>query len=159
MVVRLSECHGRIRSFLGLAARLAAAPEPPREEVAEAAGRVHRYFAVALPLHVRDEQESIGPRLRGRDRTLDRALLQMEAEHLDHEPAVARLLTLCQTLQADPGRLHALRSDLAGIAAQLDTELDGHLALEEAVVFPAIDRYLEPVVRAAVVAEMRARRA
>ncbi len=81
----LLECHTRIRSFTTLAARLASTPGLAAAEVAEAAAGVHRYFTQALPLHARDEEESVLPRLRGRDPEVDRELAEMVHEHRGHE--------------------------------------------------------------------------
>src|SRR5262245_25640445 len=61
VVDRLLECHERIRNFCALACRLAEGP--PSEQAREAAAQLVRYFTVALPLHVADEEESIRPRL------------------------------------------------------------------------------------------------
>src|SRR5512143_2894636 len=81
----LLECHQRIRSFLGLAGRLAEAREEGAEAVAEAAFRVHGYFTLALPLHARDEEDSIAPRLSGREPALDAELGTMVREHQEHQ--------------------------------------------------------------------------
>jgi hypothetical protein len=62
----LLECHERIRSFIGLAGRLANCGPVSDTEVSDAAARVVRYFSESLPLHVADEEESILPRLLGR---------------------------------------------------------------------------------------------
>ncbi len=67
----LLECHERIRSFLALARRIAEVGPSAPGTVPEAAARVRRYFTEALPLHARDEEESILPRLRGLDPTVD----------------------------------------------------------------------------------------
>src|SRR5574341_1715069 len=81
----LLECHQRIRSFLGLALRLGEAWAAEPAEVADAAARVHRYFALALPLHAQDEDQSIAPRLRGRDRAVDHELEIVAREHREHQ--------------------------------------------------------------------------
>ena len=51
----LVACHARIRSFTATALRLSQAVGAEPSEVADVAGAVHRYFTVALPLHVEDE--------------------------------------------------------------------------------------------------------
>src|SRR5690606_18929577 len=61
----LADCHARIRSFIALAIAAGEQQAPP-EEVAAACARVERYFVQAFPLHVRDEEDSVLPRLRGR---------------------------------------------------------------------------------------------
>ncbi len=153
----LEDCHARIRRFAELAQKLAAARDAPPAEVAEAAAGVRRYFAQALPLHVRDEEESIEPRLRGRDAELDAALLTMHAEHLQHGPPLGDLLTLCSELADHPERLAALAPALAGTSAQLGKLFDEHLAREEAVMLPAL-RQLPSAEQDAIAREMRERR-
>lgn len=153
----LLECHGRIRRFLETARRLAAAEETPAPEVAEAAEAVRRYFVSAYPLHVRDEEELIVPRLRGTDPAVDAALAAMEREHGDHELPVSRLIATCRLLADDPGRLPALRGELAAIVADLTASLGPHLGREEAVILPALQR-LPAADQARLLAEMRERR-
>jgi iron-sulfur cluster repair protein YtfE (RIC family) len=100
----LIECHQRIRSFIGLAARLADADGNSLEEVRNAAKRVTRYFSEALPLHVADEEENILPRLSGKDTELDATLERMHREHVEHEPHLATLVEVCRVLEDSPQR-------------------------------------------------------
>ncbi len=59
VVAALLECHARIRSFMEVAARLAALPDGTRhEDIVEAATGVASYFGEALPHHEADEEES-----------------------------------------------------------------------------------------------------
>ena len=88
----LLECHERIRTFVGLAGRLANTKQPSVDEVRDAATRVARYFSEALPLHVADEEQSILPRLSGRDSELDKALNSMREQHRQHEEPLRVLL-------------------------------------------------------------------
>lgn len=154
----LLECHGRIRHFLAMARRIGEAPVGDVAEVADAAGRVVRYFTQALPLHARDEEDSILPRLRGRDPALDRALADMAREHGEHEPPLAALVAACAAVARDPARHAALAGDVLAPTAELERHFAGHLAREEEVVFPAMRRLLSPADDAAIVAEIRRRR-
>ncbi len=154
----LLECHERIRSFTALADRLAHTPGLAPAEVADAAAQVRRYFTEALPLHARDEEESVLPRLTGRDPLVDRELVAMTAEHGDHGPILARVVEACDALAATPERHAEVAPELGRAARQLAMHFAAHLAREEEVVFPAV-RALPPVERAAIVAELRARRA
>lgn len=158
LVGLLGECHVRIRKFTALARQLAAATDLPAAEVADAATAVRRYFAEALPLHVADEDLSIVPRLRGRDAAVDAALAAMSEEHVAHEPALARLIALCDALAAAPASLPQVAGELAEVAAGLEASLRAHLEGEERVIFPAL-RALPAADRAAIVRELRARRA
>jgi iron-sulfur cluster repair protein YtfE (RIC family) len=154
----LLECHARIRSHLALARRLSAAQGAPAAEVREAAEGVRRYFAEALPLHARDEEESILPRLLGRERAVDAALEAMRREHGEHAPLLAALVGACATLARDPGRLPELAAPLAAVAADLERDLETHLREEEAVVLPAMRRLLDAGADREIVRELRARR-
>ena len=154
----LLECHQRIRSFLDLASRLGRAGSEPAEVVADAAGRVHRYFTLALPLHARDEEESIAPRLLGRETAVDAEIATMIGEHRDHQAPLGDLVEACALLAGDPGRHPALAGAVARAAAELTRHFGPHLAREEAVIFPAVRRLLDAGADAEMVREIRSRR-
>jgi hemerythrin-like domain-containing protein len=154
----LLECHHRIRSFLGLAGRLGEARSEGAEAVAEAAFRVHRYFTLALPLHARDEEESIAPRLGGREPALDAELAAVVREHREHERPLAVLVEACARLARDPGRHRELAAVVRRASGELRSHFDVHLAREEQVIFPAARRLLDAAADAAVVKEIRLRR-
>lgn len=154
----LLDCHERIRSFTSLAERLARSPEAPPDEVAAAAAKVRNYFAEALPLHARDEEESMVPRLRGRGAEVDHELDEMRREHVEHEALLGRLVALCDGLAADPARHSALAPELDQVATALREHFVPHLDREERVLFPAL-RALPEEERTAMVRELRARRA
>jgi hypothetical protein len=152
------ECHARIRFFCGLALRIPGASDAGGAEVAEAAARVRRYFVEALPLHARDEEESILPRLRGREPAVDTALAAMAREHGEHEAPLAAVVAACGTLAADPGKLGEVGPALAEAARALEAHFATHLAGEESVIVPAMRRLLDPGADAEIVREIRARR-
>ena len=135
--------------MLSLARTIANATDAAEAEVAEAAGRVHRYFAVSLPLHLQDEEQSIKPRL-----AADEALELMSRQHREHDRLLEKLLRHWQALASDPRRERAaLRDELTALAA----DFEEHLRLEERTVFPAIAR-LPPDAQAEIIREMEARR-
>lgn len=154
----LMACHARIRAFSALAVALGERPALTPEEVVDACDRVSRYFSEALPLHARDEEESILPRLLGRDPALDAALARMRDEHGEHRGPLQELIARCVTVRASPTDV-SLRAALAPVARDLRAQFDAHLASEESVVFPAVRARLTEDERRAVVAELRARRA
>lgn len=154
----LLDCHARIREMITLARALAGAHGRTDAEIAEAAARVRRYFIESLAHHVEDEEQSLLPRLRGRDPDVDAALDLMAAEHAAHEPLVARLVAACAALESRPGALPDMRDELDQVGAQLSGELAVHLDREEQVVFPAVRRLLSADERDQIRAEMRARR-
>lgn len=157
VVDMLLACHERIRSFTGLAQRLAAATDPSDDEVRDLAARIRRYFAEALPLHVQDEEELIVPRLAGTSAEVDAALAAMASEHAAHEAGCDRLVALCRVLERWPEQLPEVAGKLAEIASELGTAFAAHLAAEERVIFPALAR-LPADERAAIAAAIQARR-
>jgi iron-sulfur cluster repair protein YtfE (RIC family) len=155
----LLECHARIRSFSDLAVRLGEASAPSPAEVADAAARVLRYFEEALPLHARDEEESMLPRLAGRDPAVDAALVAMHRDHAGHGEVLDPVLALCRALAAAPERHAELAPALARAASLLRTHFEAHLATEEATIFPAIARVVPEDEQRRMVDELRGRRA
>ncbi len=155
----LLECHARIRAFSELAIRLAEAPGTDPAEVADAAGRVRRYFDEALPLHARDEEESLLPRLAGRDPAVDAALVAMHREHEAHGELLDPVVALCGELAAAPERHAELAPALARSGRRLRAHFEAHLATEEATIFPAVLRHVPDEEQRRMVAELRARRA
>ena len=154
----LLECHGRIRAFLAMARRLGEASDESAESVSAAAIQVHRYFTLALPLHARDEEESILPRLRDRDPLLDTQLEAMVREHQEHQRPLGRLIEACAEIGADPGGYPRLASAVLQSATELDRHFFHHLAREEEAIFPAVRRLLDPATDACIVKEIRLRR-
>lgn len=154
----LLACHERIRTFAALAIRLGEARELPADQVRDAAHRVRRYFAEALPLHVEDEEHTVLPRLRGRSPELDAALARMHHEHAEHGPQLTTLVATCEALEAAPERFEELRGILHETATALQREFEAHLHLEETVIVPAIARWLPAGEQAEMLAELRARR-
>ncbi len=153
----LLECHQRIRDFCTLARRLTE-PGISEDVTAEAAGRVHRYFIEALPLHAADEDETLEPRLRGRSSVLDAALDRMSREHQVHQPLVARLCELTRVLADNPAELASISAELSTVALQLEDQLLDHIEHEERTIIPAIAEYLPPRTRESIVAQFAARR-
>jgi iron-sulfur cluster repair protein YtfE (RIC family) len=154
----LLACHRRIRSFTDIASRLAAASEASETDIADAARRVHRYFAIALPLHVQDEEQSVMPRLAPLDDEVARALTTMAAEHAEHTEPLARLLGIVAELAAVPGAHARWSTPLGDTAAELRRHFEPHLRREETLIFPAIARLLTADDQATMVTELRRRR-
>lgn len=152
------DCHERIRHFSLLAVRLAR-EEASDDERRGVAAAVARYFEQALPLHVRDEEESILPRLRGRDAEVDAALACMHDEHALHEAARAELVSHTREISIDAGAYAQRVERLRELAPAFQDALLAHLEPEERIIVPALTRLLTVEERRAVLAEMRTRRA
>jgi iron-sulfur cluster repair protein YtfE (RIC family) len=153
----LLDCHARIRSFSELAVRLGEASRPTPAEVAEAAAQVRRYFLEALPLHARDEEESVLPRLAGRDPSVEAALVAMHRDHLGHGELVEPVLALCAELVASPERHLELAPALAEAGRRMRAHFEAHLASEEGTIFPALAQVADDEQRR-IVEELRGRR-
>ena len=152
----LLACHQRIRSFLALGARLVE-PRAGAADIADACRSIERYFREAMPLHVADEEESILPRLGGREEAVDRALAEMREQHAAHQADIAALIGGAAALAAEP--LDAsLRAQLLAVRHEVEAELAPHLALEEAIILPAMRRLLGAGELADIANEIRARR-
>jgi len=157
LVGLLLACHTRIRRFARLAFTVGARPDLPAEEVKEAAAQCLRYFSEALPLHVRDEEESLWPRLAGRSAAIDASMAQMRAQHFGHGVRLEALLAALRAVQQQPHEAAAHRH-LALAASALETDFEDHLRLEETELFPLLETALPADVRATIVDELRARR-
>jgi hemerythrin-like domain-containing protein len=159
-VAMLLACHQRIRSFTGIAVRLAEATGAAAPEIANAAEAVHRYYSIALPLHEADENESVYPRLGRRltDASERAALEAMVDQHGPLNQVVARLLPRWTELKTNPEKLSAYAADLRAAAAALQDLWTEHLALEEEIVFPLIRTRLTREDLDAIHSEMKQRR-
>jgi hemerythrin-like domain-containing protein len=155
----LVDCHQRMRQFTALAVELAAHRAATADEVREVAAKVHRYFTIALPLHEEDEEASVFPRLLVHAPQLGPCIASLREDHAAHAQHVARLLAVCEQLQAAPERADELRVSLGEEARALSDAWRVHLAAEEGDVFPALRTALSADDRKAIREEMKERRA
>ncbi len=152
-------CHQRIRHFTGVAIKLAHAQGAEPEEVVQAAAVTHRYYAVSLPLHEADEEETVRPRLNTLDdEKLRHALLAMTDQHQAIDELLERLLPLLVMVQNNPQTIHAAGTEMCSITKALDEMFRAHLQLEEEVIFPAIRSGLAEDTRREMLLEMQIRR-
>lgn len=155
----LRDCHDRMRSFVAVASRLAKAIDAPATEVAEAATRLSRYFALALPLHEEDEERSLAPRLLALDEGagLQEVLATMVAHHERTHTVLASLGPLWERAAREPHMLGEISASLDEQTRSLGGLLEEHLSMEERHIFPFIHR-LADAGRREILHEMRARR-
>lgn len=169
-------CHMRIRHFTEMACKLAHAHQAEPGQVQGAAVEVYRYFALALPLHEADENQSLHPRLlkalsaggqtepaASPEAILLRKLAgpaadAMIEQHESIDQLVERLLPLCSILRSQPAKLDELSAELHEISAALREIFTAHLEMEEKTVFPAMEMFLSPAELAQIRQEMKARR-
>lgn len=143
VIAVLLDCHEGIRQHVALARTLARPELLGGESFSRTARRVRRYFERIVPLHTRDEEESLVPRLRGVDPALDRELNARVREHRASPRAIAALIAACEEVVRVPGRLDRVAPYLARAAEELEGAFADHLAHEERVLFPAARLHLD----------------
>jgi hemerythrin-like domain-containing protein len=159
----LSDCHRRIEMFLeALAAAGKVMDEPPSEETARALQSALVYFRQAAPKHTADEEESLFPRLRGREEAeLKSALSTLDRLEKDHEtvsPLHAEVERLAE-MYLEAGSLSASDRERFGTAvARLQDIYSEHIRVEDSTVFPLAARLLSDNDKSAIAQEMAARR-
>ncbi|MGE5110641.1 MAG: hemerythrin domain-containing protein [Acidobacteriaceae bacterium] len=159
----LSDCHRRIETFLEtLAAVGKVMHEPPSADTARALQTALVYFRQAAPKHTADEEESLFPRLRGREEAeLKSALSTLDRLEKDHEavsPLHAEVERLAETY-LETGSLSA--SDVQAFqtaVARLQETYREHIRVEDFTVFPLAARLLSDSDKSAFAQEMAARR-
>lgn len=158
----LLACHARMRHFTALARNLASAgAEVSPADIVETAAAIARFFEVAAPLHMADEEESLHPLVRRYlpEPGVDAALRDVEAQHIPIEATVRDLTRLCVAMRDVPAAFGNLRADLASRATELQGLWDLHLPLEEAQLFAPLRAVLPEADRAQLLEAMRVRRA
>ena len=160
----LSDCHRRIERFLEQLLRVTEAVRGGvlDAEQREALAVALRYFQQAAPLHTRDEEESLFPRLRAVDSDDARAALAavdaLEADHLEAGKAHAEIDTLGQRWLTE-GTLDAAATERMARRLRTLRELyRNHIAIEDSQIFPLAGKALEPSAITALGREMAARR-
>jgi hemerythrin-like domain-containing protein len=154
----LLACHSRIHHFTSLAQKIASSKDASTQDIKEAAEAVHRYFTIALPLHEQDEEDSLLPRLFGRDPIIDTALSQMREEHRTIDLVVALLCSRMKRLM-DGAPLHEVNAEIQTDATTLASLWTHHLTREEEVIFPFAEKVLSETQREELRQEMKSRRA
>ena len=155
----LTGCHQRIRHFTGVAVKLAHAQGATSPEIAQAAGGVHRYYSVSLPLHEADEEDTLRPRLNQlADERVKHALVAMHDQHQAIDDLLERLLPLLVMVKSNPETLHAAGPEMCSITRALDEMFSAHLQMEEEAIFPAIRASLPEEAQQAMLREMQGRR-
>jgi hemerythrin-like domain-containing protein len=159
----LSDCHRRIEVFLEtLAAAGKVMDEPASEDTARALQTALVYFRQAAPKHTADEEESLFPRLRGREepelRSAISTLDRLEKDHDAVTPMHAEVERLAERY-LETGSLSA--SDIQrfqAAVARLQEIYREHIRVEDSTVFPLAARLLSDNEKSAIAQEMAARR-
>ncbi len=159
----LSDCHRRIEMFLEtLAAAGQVMDAPPSVDTARALQSALVYFRQAAPKHTADEEQSLFPRLRGREEPeLRSALSTLDRLEKDHEavsPLHAEVERLAETY-LETGSLSA--SDVQAFqtaVARLQETYREHIRVEDFTVFPLAAHLLSDSDKSAIAQEMATRR-
>lgn len=159
----LSDCHRRIEMFLEtLAAAGKVMDAPPSLDTARALQSALVYFRQAAPKHTADEEQSLFPRLRGREEPeLKSALSTLDRLEKDHEavsPLHAEVERLAETY-LETGSLSA--SDVQAFqtaVARLQETYREHIRVEDFTVFPLAAHLLSDSDKSAIAQEMATRR-
>jgi len=159
----LSDCHRRIEMFLATLVRVAEFGERSLDGDARVAleGAL-KYFREAAPKHTADEEESLFPRLRQmQNPEVEAAIHTLDPLENEHRRA--------DLLHAEVDRLGRdwLQSGMLAASdaqhfrayvAELGCIYKEHIRIEDEVVFPVAGRLLSERDKAAIAAEMAARR-
>jgi iron-sulfur cluster repair protein YtfE (RIC family) len=159
----LSDCHRRIEMFLGSLVQVAPRLEKPLDaQTRSAMETALRYFREAAPKHTADEEESLFPRLRRmRNPEVEAALETLDPLERDHRRAdslhaqVDRLGQKC----LEAGNLSwEDASEFSQAVRELGSIYKEHIRIEDELVFPVAGKVLSSAEKAAIAAEMAARR-
>ena len=113
--------------------------------------------AEAFPLHARDEEESIAPRLRSRDAGLDAELETLAREHVERRGPLADLVLTAEVVGRDPGRRREVAPAIAS-ARDFGAPLRRPFAARGRPHLPGVRRLIDRLWVPELVGEFRARR-
>jgi iron-sulfur cluster repair protein YtfE (RIC family) len=159
----LSDCHRRIETCLSTLAAVAdVIDQPLSEHTALSLQAALKYFREAAPKHTADEEESLFPRLRERNKpevvSALRALDDLERDHDAVSPLHAEVERLgAQYLSI--GSLSASDCDTFRTAIKkLQSMYADHIRVEDTVIFPLAARVLSQEEKTVIAGEMAGRR-
>lgn len=158
----LKDCHRRIEQFLHVLCLVVdrAPGRPLTEEEAGAVKSALNYFRVGGQRHTADEEESLFPRMRA-DQGSATALKEIEALETDHRHA-DDLHVAVEQLYTSWLEGRALKTEelqqLRSATERLKQLYEGHIRIEENLVFPRAAASLDRESIAQIGEEFRARR-
>jgi hemerythrin-like domain-containing protein len=158
----LKDCHRRIEQFLHVLCLVVerAPGRPLTEEEAAAVKSALNYFRSGGQRHTADEEESLFPRMRAESTTAG-ALNEIEALEADHRQAddLHAAVEKLYTSWLDGKELSPEEQQKLGAATERLKQLyEGHIRIEENLVFPRAAEGLDVETIAKIGAEFRARR-
>lgn len=156
----LTACHERVQRTLALLARLIehVANQGHDAQSRSAAADVLRYFDLAAPKHHQDEELHVfPPLLAGQDAALQAVVRRLQAEHREMEALWAGLRPTLLRWRED-GASDMPDDALRAQASRFAQLYDGHIPVEETLVFPGAQAGMDATQQAAMGQEMQARR-
>jgi len=153
----LKDCHRRIERFLHVLSVLAnsAAGRALTEEEAAAVQAALQYFRTGGQRHTADEEESLFPRLRGKQ---FEDIAKLQADHRKANELHRTIEDLYLAWMAAGRQSPEEEQRLASATMQLTHLYEGHIQIEEGVVFPQASKLLDSETVGAIGREFRARR-
>jgi hemerythrin-like domain-containing protein len=158
----LKDCHRRIEQFLQILCVVVdrAPGRSMSEEEASAVQAALQYFRVGGQRHTADEEKSLFPRMRAEQRSAD-AVKEIDVLEGQHREAADLHLAIDKLYSrwAEGKPLSAEDEEWLRTAIQrLKLLYDGHIKVEESLVFPRAAETLDKEAIAAIGEEFRARR-
>ena len=158
----LKDCHRRIEQFLHVLCLVVdrAPGRPLNQEEHAAVQSALQYFRVGGQRHTADEEESLFPRMRA-ERSSASAMKELEALEADHREADDLHLAVERLYDAwSEGRPLSSEDEqrLRAATQRLKHLYEGHIKIEENLVFPKAVESLDAEAIAAIGVEFRERR-
>ncbi|RMH38452.1 MAG: hypothetical protein D6689_19605 [Deltaproteobacteria bacterium] len=154
----LERSHERLQqqldTLLGAAAVLN--DDPADAGARRAVVAVSEFLTRAAVRHEQDEEQSLFPRLADAGADLAALLDRLAVEHRAHETLHNQLADIAAS--CDRPLSAATVAELSDIAMTLAQVYAKHIETEETLLFPAARAHLDAAARAAIAAEMQARR-
>ena len=160
----LSDCHRRLERFLN--ALIAISEETQGSKLSDVQSQhfeaALRYFREAAPKHTLDEEESLFPRLRSKDREeVYAAFVLLDRLHADHEEAEIKhrmVDELGRAWLADGQLAPGSSWRLVSLLRELRTTYEKHIDVEDNELFPLAAKVLDRSELETIAREMAGRR-
>ncbi len=157
----LRDCHRRILRFSSLLSRVAreARGSSLSKEHQAAVHAALEYFRTSAPIHSRDEEESLFPRLRGRvPGTVADTMAMLEQEHREAEELLNNINRLFRAWVAEFSLRDDEERNLVLCTERLEAQYRRHIQIEEEQVFTTADAVLSTDTQSLIGREFAARR-